>query len=164
MKSDHKILLIIAGPTAVGKTDLCINLAKKFNTAIISSDSRQFFREMNIGTAKPSAKELKEVPHFLVDNLSIHQNYDVRDFEKDALNTLEFLFKDKGLVIMTGGSGLYIDAVTDGLDDIPAVDPEIRIRLNAVFENEGLSPLQHQLEELDREYYQAVDKKNPAAL
>ena len=106
MTPANKILLIIAGPTAVGKTDLCINLAKKFNTSIISSDSRQFFQEMNIGTAKPTPKDLEQVPHHFINSLSIHQHYDVRQFEKDALSLIGDLFKKNKLVIMSGGSWL----------------------------------------------------------
>ncbi|MBD3627348.1 tRNA (adenosine(37)-N6)-dimethylallyltransferase MiaA [Cyclobacterium sp.] len=160
----NKILLVVAGPTAVGKTDLCINLAKKFNTSIISSDSRQFFREMNVGTAKPGTEDLKKVPHFFIDNKSIHDPYDVKAFEKDALHLIEKLFIDQDLLIMTGGSGLYIDAVVDGLDEMPETDQQIREELNLKYRNGGLPALQNRLLDLDPEYFHQVDLNNPQRL
>lgn len=153
--------MVIAGPTAVGKTDLCINLAKKFNTAIISSDSRQFFREMNAGTAKPDLYSLEKAPHYFIGNKSIHEPYDVSGFEQEALFLLTSLFAEKELVILTGGSGLYIDAVVEGIDEMPEIHPDIREQLNHDFQSQGLSVLQHRLEKLDPEYYQTVDLKNP---
>lgn len=161
-KNNH--LLIIAGPTAVGKTDLCIKLAKKFNTVIISSDSRQFFKETNLGTAKPSMREMSDVPHYFVNNLSIFDDYDVRKFEKEALELLERFFKENEIVIMTGGSGLYIDAVCSGFDDMPSIDPEIRISLNLLYQQRGIGALQEKLAKLDPEYYQQVDRQNPQRL
>lgn len=160
----NKILLVVAGPTAVGKTDLCINLAKKFNTSIISSDSRQFFREMNVGTAKPGKEDLKKAPHFFIDNKSIYDSYDVKAFEKDALLLIEKLFMDQDLLILTGGSGLYIDAVVDGLDEMPEIDQQIREELNLKYRNGGLSELQNRLLDLDPEYFQQVDLNNPQRL
>ncbi|NHE55724.1 tRNA (adenosine(37)-N6)-dimethylallyltransferase MiaA [Cyclobacterium plantarum] len=160
----NKILLVVAGPTAVGKTDLCINLAKKFNTSIISSDSRQFFREMNVGTAKPGTEDLKKVPHFFIDNKSIHDPYDVKAFEKDALHLIGNLFIDQDLLVMTGGSGLYIDAVVDGLDEMPETDQQIREELNLKYRNGGLPELQNRLLDLDPEYFQQVDLNNPQRL
>jgi len=157
-------LIVIAGPTAVGKTDLCIKLAKKFNTSIISSDSRQFFREMNIGTAKPNEKELKEVKHYFVNQLSIHDSYDVRKFEIDALKLLEQLFENQKCVIMTGGSGLYIDAVCQGFDEIPAVDPQIRDDLNEIYQTFGIDHLKELLFHADPEYFDTVDQNNPHRL
>jgi tRNA dimethylallyltransferase len=157
-------LLIISGPTSVGKTDLCIKLAKKFNTFILSSDSRQFYKEMNIGTAKPTAKELEEVQHFFINTLSIHDNYDVRRFETDALSVIEQHSACHNPIILTGGSGLYIDAVTEGLDEIPQVDKGIRIALNEVYELEGIRPLQDKLKYLDPVYYSQVDLQNPQRL
>ncbi|WP_245949284.1 tRNA (adenosine(37)-N6)-dimethylallyltransferase MiaA [Echinicola strongylocentroti] len=154
----------MAGPTAVGKTDLCIKLAKKFKTAIISSDSRQFYIETNIGTAKPSAVDMKDVPHYFVDNLSIREDYDVRKFEKDALQLLEKLYEEHHVVIMTGGSGLYIDAVCDGFDAIPDIDPSIRQSLNTLFEEQGIEALQATLAALDPDYYATVDIYNPQRL
>ncbi|HLT06510.1 MAG TPA: tRNA (adenosine(37)-N6)-dimethylallyltransferase MiaA [Cyclobacteriaceae bacterium] len=164
MLRKNKTLLIVAGPTAVGKTDLCINLAKKFNTNIISADSRQFYTEINIGTAKPSPAQLTEVRHHFINSHSIHEAYDVGRFEADALALLEALFAQHELVIMTGGSGLYIDAVCKGFDAMPAVDKSIRAALNDRYEKQGLSALQQQLKELDPDYYQAVDLNNPQRL
>jgi tRNA dimethylallyltransferase len=154
----------VVGPTGVGKTDLCLKLAKKFNTQIISCDSRQFYREMNLGTAKPSPEELSEVPHHLINSLSIEQEYDVRKFEQDALNVLESLFKKHQIVLMTGGSGLFADAVVNGLDDIPEVEPEIRKELISEFEKKGLEWLQSEVAKADPEYYELVDHYNPQRL
>jgi len=154
----------VAGPTAVGKTDLCINLAKKFNTTIISADSRQFYKEINIGTAKPTTAQLAEVQHHFIDTLSIHQEYDVGKFEMDALQLLDKLFLDTDLVIMTGGSGLYLDAVTKGFDAMPAIDPSVRALLNATYEKEGLLNLQKKLLDADPAYYEKVDLNNPQRL
>ncbi|MDN3670081.1 tRNA (adenosine(37)-N6)-dimethylallyltransferase MiaA [Echinicola jeungdonensis] len=164
MVQKNKYLLVIAGPTAVGKTALCINLAKKFNTVIISSDSRQFFREMELGTAKPSQEELGLVPHYFINQLSIHDHYDVRDFEKEALHLLDQLFQEHDLIIMTGGSGLYFDAVCEGFDDIPSIDPEIRKYLNQLYEEMGIEAIQKKLSQLDPDYYAQVDKNNPQRL
>ena len=155
---------MIAGPTAVGKTDLCINLAKKFNTVIISSDSRQFFQEINIGTAKPSKEELAKVRHYFIGNKSIHEPYDVRSYEVDALSCIGDLFKRKDLLILTGGSGLYTDAVVNGLDEMPKITPEIRQELNMLYAKEGIIPLQVMLKKLDPDYYGKVDLQNPQRL
>lgn len=160
----NKIILVIAGPTAVGKTDLCINLAKKFNTVIISSDSRQFFQEINIGTAKPSKEELDMVPHYFIGNKSIHEPYDVRSYEVEALSCIGDLFKRKDLLILTGGSGLYTDAVVNGLDEMPRIAPEIRQGLNLLYAKEGIVPLQEMLKKLDPDYYDKVDLQNPQRL
>lgn len=164
MTSKKNTLLVISGPTAVGKTDLCINLAKKFNTSIVSADSRQFYREMNIGTAKPSTKELREVTHFFINSLSIHEDYDVRKFELDAIRTIEKLFLNQNPVILTGGSGLYIDALTNGLDDIPQVDASVRLELTKTYTEQGIGVLQNQLKELDPVYHGQVDLHNPQRL
>jgi len=160
----NKYLLIIVGPTAVGKSELCLNLAKNFKTEILSSDSRQFFREMELGTAKPSAEELEMIPHHFINTLSIHQEYDVRQYEKEALFLLEKLFVEHDLVIMTGGSGLYIDAICQGFDDIEAVDPSIRKDLIKSFQLDGIGPLQSELLDVDPEYYRTVDLQNPQRL
>ncbi len=160
----NKTLLIVAGPTAVGKTDLCINLAKKFNTCIISADSRQFFKEINIGTAKPSKEQLAEAQHYFIDTLSIHQDYDVGKFEADALDLLDRIFMHHDLVVMTGGSGLYLDAVTKGFDNMPAVDKSVRAVLNELYEKEGILVLREKLRDLDPDYYQMVDLDNPQRL
>nr|WP_157501747.1 tRNA (adenosine(37)-N6)-dimethylallyltransferase MiaA [Echinicola vietnamensis] len=164
MVKNDKYLLVVAGPTAVGKTDLCIKLAKNFKTAIISSDSRQFYKETNIGTAKPSPAEMQDVPHYFVDNLSVYEDYDVRRFEKDALQVLEKLFETHDVVIMTGGSGLYIDAVCNGFDPIPDIDPEIRKSLNQFYQENGIKALQDKLAALDPDYFKEVDIHNPQRL
>ena len=157
-------LILIVGPTAVGKTDLCINLAKKFNTEIISCDSRQFYREMNLGTAKPTKQELEQVPHHFINSLSIEDSYDVKMFEKDAIDLLEELFKEHQLVIMTGGSGLFADAVVDGLDEMPALDPSIREGVIQDYEAKGLEFLQEEVKRNDPEYFEKVDQNNPQRL
>ncbi|OOG77285.1 tRNA (adenosine(37)-N6)-dimethylallyltransferase MiaA [Algoriphagus sp. A40] len=162
--ADKKNLILIVGPTAVGKTSLCLNLAKKFNTEIVSCDSRQFYREMNLGTAKPTPEELQQVPHHLINSLSIEDEYDVRKFEYDALEILGDLFRKNSIAIMTGGSGLYADAITKGLDEIPDVDPEIRKSIISEFEEKGLGWLQSQIEKVDPEFYQQVDRQNPQRL
>lgn len=158
------IILVISGPTAVGKTDLCLNLAKKFNTSIVSADSRQFYREMNIGTAKPSATELHKIRHYFINSLSIHENYDVRKFEREALQTIDQLFQNQNPVILTGGSGLYIDALTNGLDDIPQVDTDIRKDVTETYTQHGIAVLQAKLKDLDPIYHSQVDLYNPQRL
>lgn len=162
--ADRKFLILVVGPTAVGKTDLCLNLAKKFKTEIVSCDSRQFYREMNLGTAKPSVAELQEVPHHLINSLSIWEEYDVRKFEKDALSILDEIFQKTNIAIMTGGSGLFADALVNGLDEIPDVDPEIRKQIIADFEEKGLEWLQSEVQKADPEYYELVDRQNPQRL
>lgn len=164
MNAKKATLLVISGPTAVGKTDLCINLAKKFNTSIVSADSRQFYREMNIGTAKPSLAELHEIRHYFINSLSIHENYDVWKFEKDALLTIGQLFQNQNPVILTGGSGLYIDALTNGLDEIPHVDSAIRRELTEAYSQHGIIVLQTKLKDLDPIYHHQVDLRNPQRL
>lgn len=159
-----KTLISIVGPTAIGKTSLSIDLAKAFETEIISADSRQFFREMNIGTAVPSSEELAAAPHHFIQHISVEDAYSVGDFERDALQKLEQLFQRHDKVIMVGGSGLYVDAVTKGLDEFPEIDPQIRISLNELFAAEGLPALQKQLSQLDPEYYSEVDTENPHRL
>lgn len=162
MKS--KYLIVIVGPTAVGKTDFSLKLAKKFDTEIISADSRQFFKETEIGTAKPTHEERQQVRHHFVDSLSITDPYDVGDFEKDALILLQKLFKSVDVVVMTGGSGLYVKAVCEGLDEMPDVDPEIRMNLNSLYETAGIQILQDRLLQVDPEYYAKVDLHNPQRL
>lgn len=159
-----KTLISIVGPTAIGKTSLSIDLAKAFETEIISADSRQFFQEMNIGTAVPSSEELAAAPHHFIQHISVEDTYSVGDFERDALQKLEQLFQRHNKVIMVGGSGLYVDAVTKGLDEFPEIDPQIRISLNDLFAAEGLPALQRQLSQLDPEYYSEVDTENPHRL
>jgi tRNA dimethylallyltransferase len=155
-----KTLIIIAGPTAVGKTDLCVELAKKHNTQVLSADSRQFYRELNIGTAKPTVEEMKGIPHHFVNSHSISEYFSVGDFERDCLKKLETIFEKKSVAILTGGSGMFIKAITDGLDDMPDADLELRETLMQKLKTEGLEPLQKQLLFLDPAYYQQVDIQN----
>ncbi|MGV3586317.1 MAG: tRNA (adenosine(37)-N6)-dimethylallyltransferase MiaA [Adhaeribacter sp.] len=163
---DHKnyagpVLVVIAGPTAVGKTELCLKLAHQLNTSIISADSRQFYREMNIGTAKPSAAELSAVKHYFINSHSITEEYSCGAFEADALALLDKLFREKQTIILTGGSGLYIQAVCEGLDEMPEIMPTVRENLMAQLEQQGLESLLTQLKTLDPEYYEQVDRANP---
>ena len=155
-----KFLITIIGPTAIGKTSLSIEIAKHFNTEIISADSRQFFKEMAIGTAVPSKEELTEVKHHFTQNISIHENYSVGQFEKDAIAKLNSLFINNNILVMVGGSGLYVDAVLKGLDDFPEVDKQIREGLKLKLENEGLIALQEQFKKLDTETYHKIDIEN----
>jgi len=164
MSLNNKYVISVVGTTAIGKTALGIKLAKYFNAEIISADSRQFFKEMNIGTAVPSKEELESVKHHFIQNLSIFDNYSVGNFEKDALLKIEELHKKSNVVILLGGSGLYIDAVLKGLDYFPKVAPEIRVELKKSLENNGLSFLQNQLKELDIVSYNTIAIDNPQRL
>lgn len=155
---------MITGPTACGKTDVAIQLAKHYQTHIISADSRQFYRQLIIGAATPNAEQLSEAPHHFIGQLSVEEYYNVFKFEQDALNLCNELFKSYQVVILTGGSGLYLDALTKGIDLLPDPDPELRASLNAMFENEGLQILQSKLKELDPEYFEQVDQSNPVRL
>tara|TARA_R110000744_G_scaffold252819_2_gene368538 strand:+ start:1320 stop:2243 length:924 start_codon:yes stop_codon:yes gene_type:complete len=159
-----KVLLAVVGPTAIGKTALGIQLAKHFDTEIISADSRQFFKEMEIGTAVPSTEELNEVPHHFIQHKSIFEPYSVGDFEKEAILLLNDLYQKKDVAVMVGGSGLYVDAVISGLDEFPEVDPHIRETLNQELEKNGLELLQKELKQRDPEYYKTVDLENPHRL
>ena len=159
-----KTLVSVVGPTAIGKTKLAIALAQHFETTIISADSRQFFKEMRIGTAVPSKEELASAPHHFIQHKSIQEPYSVGDFEKDALQLLEKLFHKKNIVILVGGSGLYVDAVTKGLDKFPKIAPEIRDSLNQKLEKIGIQSLQEQLQKLDPKYHKQVDLENPHRL
>jgi tRNA dimethylallyltransferase len=159
-----RYLLVITGPTAVGKTALTIHLAQSLKTEILSADSRQFYREMRIGTARPGEKELSLVPHHFIGHISIHDEYNVSRFETDALNLLEQLFMNHQVVIMTGGSGLYINAVCHGIDDLPDPDNSLREELKSVFASEGIEPLRSRLRILDPQYYNKVDLANPKRL
>lgn len=154
-------LIVIAGPTAVGKTAVAIHLAKHFNTEIISADSRQFFKEMSIGTAKPNASELSEVKHHFIDSHSISQDYNVGKYETEAITLLEDLFSKNNVLVLIGGSGLYINAVCEGFDPLPEANEEIREKIDALLEKEGLEGLQKLLKELDPVYYDQVDLQNP---
>ena len=159
-----KLLICIVGPTAIGKTSMAIALAKYYNTEIIAADSRQFFKEMSIGTAVPSSEELLTVKHHFIQHKSIFDNYSVGDFERDTMTLLGELFKKKEVVIMVGGSGLYVDAVTKGLDKFPTISPEVREELNVKLETEGIEKLQKMLKELDPDYSVRVDLENPHRL
>ncbi|WP_222984378.1 tRNA (adenosine(37)-N6)-dimethylallyltransferase MiaA [Flagellimonas meishanensis] len=159
--SSNKVLIAIVGPTAIGKTSLGVFLAQHFDTAVISADSRQFFKEMHIGTAVPTQEELKQVPHHFIQHKSILDTYSVGDFEKDALTKLETLFLTKNTVIMVGGSGLYVDAVIKGLDDFPEVNPALRKKLVRQLQEKGLESLQEELKKIDQEYHAKVDLDNP---
>ncbi|MCC9165767.1 tRNA (adenosine(37)-N6)-dimethylallyltransferase MiaA [Pontibacter harenae] len=161
MSKNRKCLIVIAGPTAVGKTELCVKFAKHYGTEIISADSRQIYKEMQIGTAKPTLKEQQGVRHFFVDSHSIAEEYSAGAYEQDVLNLLEQQFQEKDAVIMTGGSGLYIRAVCEGMDEMPETDPAIRESLVTSYEKDGLAPLLTQLQELDPAYYAQVDQANP---
>ncbi len=157
-------LIVIAGPTASGKTAAAIQLAKQLNTVIVSADSRQFYKEMTIGTAVPSLKELHEVKHYFIQNISILKDYDVADYERDALKLLNLLFKEHDQVVMAGGSGLYVDAVCRGLDLMPDITLETRQRVTQLFEKQGLKGLQAEVQRLDPEYWTVVDQRNPRRL
>lgn len=156
-----KTLISIVGPTAIGKTTLSIKLANFFNTEIISADSRQFFKEMQIGTAAPTPSELAQAKHHFIHHKSVEDDYNVGAFEKDALHLLKQLFKTHDTVIMVGGSGLYVDAVTQGLDHFPKVPASIREQLNKQFKEEGLQALQEQLKTLDPNSYTHIAIDNP---
>ncbi|WP_417855136.1 tRNA (adenosine(37)-N6)-dimethylallyltransferase MiaA [Xanthomarina gelatinilytica] len=156
-----KTLISIVGPTAIGKTTLSIKLANFFNTEIISADSRQFFKEMQIGTAAPTPSELAQAKHHFIHHKSVEDDYNVGAFEKDALHLLKQLFKTHDTVIMVGGSGLYVDAVTQGLDHFPKVPASIREQLNKQFKEEGLQALQEQLKTLDPNSYKHIAIDNP---
>lgn len=159
-----KFLIAVTGPTAIGKTDLAIVLAKHYNTAVLSADSRQFYREMTIGTAVPNVAELREVPHHFIQHRSIFEPYSVGDYERDALARLKTLFEDKNIVVLAGGSGLYLDAVSKGLDDFPPVSRQIRAELKLKLEHEGIESLQEQLKTLDPLHYNRIDLANPHRL
>ena len=157
-------LITIIGPTAIGKTALSIALAQHFGCDIISCDSRQFFKEMKIGTAVPSDEELVAATHHFIQNKSIFESYSVGDFEQEALAKLDELFQKNNIQIMVGGSGLYVDAVLKGFDDFPDIDDSVRIEINAKYDALGIEYLQEQLQKLDSEYYQKLQTENPQTL
>lgn len=161
MSAQVKTLVVVVGPTAVGKTAMAIRLAQHFDTEILSADSRQFYREMNIGTAKPDAEELASAPHHFINSHSIAEEYSAGDFERDALKLLDKLFQQHSVVIMVGGSGLFVRAVCEGLDNLPKAPAELREKWNTVFATEGLAPLQERLKQIDPEYYASADIDNP---
>jgi len=160
----YPVLIVIAGPTAVGKTRFAINLAQKLETEILSADSRQFYHELQIGTAKPTTAELGTVPHHFVGQLSIHDYYNISRYEQESLSLLDQLFGQNQSVLMVGGSGLYIDAVCRGVDDFPDPDPELRNYLKGILADEGIAKLQELLKLHDPDYYRSVDLANPNRL
>ena len=159
-----KYLITVVGPTAIGKTALSIQLANHFNAEIISCDSRQFFKEMTIGTAVPSSEELASAKHHFIQNKSIFENYTVGDFEKEALAELNNLFQTNNFAVLVGGSGLYVNAVLQGFDVFPEIDSKIRVEIKTNYESLGLSYLQEKLQETDSEYYDFISKTNPQTL
>lgn len=159
-----KKLISVIGTTGIGKTKLAIELAKTFNTEIISCDSRQFFKEMKIGTATPSDEELAEVPHHFIGNLSVEDYYSIGQFEKEAIRKIEELFQTKDVVVLVGGSMMYEKAVIEGLNDLPEANEENQQKLEKIFREEGIERLQEILENSDPEYYKIVDKDNPRRL
>ncbi|SNR37055.1 tRNA (adenosine(37)-N6)-dimethylallyltransferase MiaA [Flavobacterium sp. ov086] len=159
-----KYLITIVGPTAIGKTALSIALAQHFKCEIISCDSRQFFKEMTIGTAVPNQEELESATHHFIQNKSIFENYTVGDYEKEALLKLEELFQNNDFAILIGGSGLYVDAILKGFDEFPEIDPQIRSEVNSNYEKLGINYLQEQLQLLDPDYYQKITIQNPQTL
>ena len=159
-----KYLVVIAGPTASGKTATAIKVAKALGTVIISADSRQFYKEIPIGTAAPTKEEQTEIQHYMIHNLSVEDKYDVADYENDVLSLLNKLFLNHDTVVLTGGSGLFIDAVCNGIDAIPDISEENRKLVNELYEKGGLIALQKEVQRLDPEYYNIVDKQNPRRL
>lgn len=162
--NDQKFLIAVLGPTAIGKTARAIEIAKAFSTEIISCDSRQFFKEMRIGTAVPDAEELASVPHHFIGHLSIEDEYNVGDYEKDALEKLDQLFESRRCVVMVGGSGLYAKAVLDGLDEFPEVDSQVRAYWRNAYETSGIEILQTTILECDPSYAAVADMQNPQRL
>ncbi|HJS01072.1 MAG TPA: tRNA (adenosine(37)-N6)-dimethylallyltransferase MiaA [Flavobacterium sp.] len=159
-----KYLITIIGPTAIGKTALSIQLANHFGCEIVSCDSRQFFKEMRIGTAVPNEKELAAAPHHFIQNKSIFENYTVGDYEKDALSKIEELFQTNDYVVLVGGSGLYVNAILKGFDDFPEIDPTVRQEVNANYEKLGIAYLQEQLKKRDPDYFEKITSENPQTL
>lgn len=156
-----KNLIVIAGPTAVGKTALAVELAKFYNCPVVSADSRQFYKEMSIGTAKPTLEEMQNVPHYFINNISIHETYNVGQFERDAIDCIELLFKNHENIILVGGSGLYINAILNGVDEFEEIPSPIRQQLIKDYEEKGLTYLQEELKQKDEVYYNQVDLNNP---
>ena len=155
-----KTLIVIVGPTGVGKTELCLKIARHFDTFIINADSRQMFKEIPIGTASPTLQEQETVKHFFVGNLHIGDYYNASMYENDVICLLGTLFKEKDFVLMSGGSMMYVDAVCNGIDDIPTVDAETRKQVQDEYEEKGLESICERLKEIDPQYYDIVDKKN----
>jgi len=164
LSSHNKTVIIVCGPTAVGKTSVAISLAKHFHTEIISADSRQCFKELNIGVARPSEEELKEVPHHFIASHSVNEDINAAFFEQYALQKVNELFRKHDLVIMVGGTGLYIKAFSDGLDEIPAVDEAIRKKIIADYDQKGMEWLQNEIKEKDTQFYAIGEIRNPQRL
>ena len=157
-------LIYIAGPTCIGKTSLSIEIAKRLETEIISCDSRQFYKELKIGTSPPSREQLKEINHHFIHNKSIHDKYNVGMYEKDAINLINNLFKKKEIIILVGGSGLYADSIMYGIDDFPEIPSNIRNKIISEYESGGLEVIQNKLKKLDTKYYEEVDLSNSARI
>ncbi len=164
MPDKKKYLILVLGPTASGKTALSIELANYFNTEIISTDSRQFYKRMDIGTAKPSSIELNQAKHHFIDFLEPEQYYSAGDFERDAIKKLNELFKEKDIVIATGGSGLFVKALVDGLDEMPQANLELRARLELDYTKNGIEFLQNELKNLNPQKWELIDQQNPQRL
>ncbi|TVR81947.1 MAG: tRNA (adenosine(37)-N6)-dimethylallyltransferase MiaA [Chitinophagaceae bacterium] len=162
--AEKKLLIVICGPTATGKTGLSVDLAKRLQTEVLSADSRQFFKEMLIGTARTTEVEMNGVEHHLSGHLSVSENYSAGMFEREALQTLSKLFSKKSIVIMCGGSGLYIKAVCEGIDYLPEISEQIREQLNEEFDKEGMDYLRELAEKSDPDFYKTIDKNNPRRL
>ncbi len=158
------LLVVLLGPTAVGKTSVAVALAKHFHTAIVSADSRQFYKEIPVGTAQPSAEEQRAVPHFFIATHSVSETIDAGRYSREARALLEKEFAAHPVMILAGGSGLYIDAVINGFDDLPQQDAGLRSELQALYEEKGIAALQQELEKLDPEYFEKVDRNNPSRL
>ncbi len=164
MNSTKKYLLVIAGPTAVGKTDIAIQTAKYFNTCIVSADSRQVYKELNIGVAKPSAQQLKDVQHYFINHISIHDEYTAKQYNEEAYKILKSEFSKHNVIIVTGGTGFYINALLESLDDIPAISSKTKNFVREHYKNYGIQYLQDTLKKLDEVYYKQVDVNNPMRL
>jgi len=156
----QKTLIVLTGPTAVGKTELSLNLAKLFSSSIISADSRQIYKQMKIGTAAPTDEQLKMVRHFFVGTLELHQYYSAAMYETQVINLLDTIFQNNDYALMTGGSMMYIDAVCNGIDDIPTVDDSVRTMMRRMLEENGHDYMLSQLKMIDPQYYEIVDQKN----
>jgi len=157
----NKFLIIILGPTAAGKTDTGIRIAKTFNTEVISADSRQIYKELKIGTSVPDHQQLSQIQHHFIHHISIHDYYNVSMYEQEVLSLLDRFFNNHWIIIMVGGSGLYIDIICHGIDDLPAIDPDLRNELLEKLEKEGIESLRFELKRIDPVYYERVDLQNP---